>query len=185
MLTHKGTKTIETARLILRQPQHSDAAPMFRNWANNPEVVKYLTWSVHSSPEVSAMIVDTWVEGCRKENFYHWMIVPKDLGEPIGSISVVEQNEAVQSVEIGYCIGESWWHQGLVTEAMQALIAFFFQEVGMNRIEARHDVNNPNSGGVMRKCGMHYEGTSLQSAKNNQGICDMAHYAILRSEWKK
>ena len=52
----------------------------------------------------------------------------------------------------------------------------------MNRIEARHDPNNPHSGAVMRKCGMRYEGTSRQADRNNQGICDCARYAILRSD---
>lgn len=55
----------------------------------------------------------------------------------------------------------------------------------MNRIAARHDPNNPNSGRVMRKCGMRYEGTTHASDRNNQGICDADHYAILRSDWGK
>ena len=43
MLTHKGTQTIETSRLILRRAVREDAEPMFRNWASDPEVTKYLT----------------------------------------------------------------------------------------------------------------------------------------------
>ena len=72
-----------------------------------------------------------------------------------------------------------------MSEALKAVIDFLFEEVGMERIEARHDPNNPHSGGVMRKCGMKYEGTTRRSDRNNQGICDAAHYAILRSEWEK
>jgi len=55
----------------------------------------------------------------------------------------------------------------------------------MNRVAARHDPNNPHSGGVMRKCGMKYEGTNRACDRNNQGICDAAQYAILSSEWQK
>ena len=69
-----------------------------------------------------------------------------------------------------------------MSEALAAVIDYLFTEVGMNRIAARHDPNNPHSGGVMRKCGMIYEGTTLSSDKNNQGICDAAHYAILRRD---
>lgn len=185
MLTHKGTQTIETPRLLLRRAERADAEPMFRNWASDPEVTKYLTWPAHSSMEVSAMIVESWMAEYAKADFYHWMIVLKELGEPIGSISVVSQQERTEKVEIGYCIGRHWWHQGIVTEAMGAVIDYLFREVGMNRIEARHDPNNPHSGGVMRKCGMTYEGTTRQSDRNNQGICDTAHYSILRSEWAR
>jgi aspartyl-tRNA(Asn)/glutamyl-tRNA(Gln) amidotransferase subunit C len=48
-------------------------------------------------------------------------------------------------------------------------------------VSARHDVNNPNSGKVMEAAGMTYEGTLRRSARNNQGICDMACYAKIRS----
>ncbi|HML49632.1 MAG TPA: GNAT family protein, partial [Clostridia bacterium] len=54
--------------------------------------------------------------------------------------------------------------------------------VGMNRIEARHDPRNPNSGLVMKACGMRYEGTARASDWNNQGICDACHYAILKAD---
>ena len=54
----------------------------------------------------------------------------------------------------------------------------------MNRVAARHDPNNPHSGGVMRKCGMKYEGTNRACDRNNQGICDAAQYAMTRSDWE-
>lgn len=75
-------------------------------------------------------------------------------------------------VHIGYCIGRNWWHQGGMSEDLMMLIAFFFDEVGANRIESRHDPGNPHSGMVMKKCGMKYEGTLRSSDRNNQGICD-------------
>ena len=185
MLNHKGTQPIETPRLILRQAVREDAEPMFRNWASYPEVTKYLTWPVHGSVAVSEMVIGSWIQEYEKDSYYQWMIVLKELGEPIGSISVVRQNDQVEEAEIGYCIGARWWHQGIVSEALTAVIEYLFTEVGMNRIAARHDPNNPHSGGVMRKCGMIYEGTSRSADRNNQGICDAAHYAILRSDWKQ
>ena len=117
-----------------------------------------------------------------KDSYYQWMIVLKELGEPIGSISVVRQNDRVEEAEIGYCIGSQWWHKGIMTEALSAVIEYLFTEVGMNRVTARHDPNNPHSGGVMRKCGMKYEGTNRACDRNNQGICDMSWYAILSDD---
>ena len=182
MLTHKGTQTIETSRLILRRAVRDDAEPMFRNWASDPEVTKYLTWPTYEKVETAYQILDLWESEYEKPNYYQWMIVLKELGEPIGSISVVRQNDRVEEAEIGYCIGKAWWHQGIVSEALTAVMDYLFDEVGMNRIEAKHDVNNPNSGAVMKKCGMFYEGTARQSDRNNQGICDIATYGILRSD---
>lgn len=183
MLTHKGTQTIETPRLILRKAQMEDAQPMFDNWASDPEVTKYLTWPTYETPDTASVILAQWIAEYEKDDFYLWMIVPKALGQPIGSISVVAHHDHVEKAEIGYCIGKHWWHQGIMSEALKAVMDFLFREVGMNRIEARHDTNNPHSGNVMKKCGMLYEGTARAADRNNQGICDAACYAILRSDW--
>lgn len=185
MLTHKGTQTIETSRLILRRAIREDAEPMFRNWASDPEVTKFLTWPAHSNIAVSDMVIGSWIQEYEKDSYYQWMIELKEIGQPIGSISVVRQNDRVEEAEIGYCIGSQWWHRGIVSEALAAVIEYLFTEVGMNRVAARHDPNNPHSGGVMRKCGMKYEGTHRACDRNNQGICDAAQYSILRSEWRK
>lgn len=180
-MKHLGTVELKTERTILRKFTVGDAEAMYRNWASDPEVTKYLTWPVHSSPEISRMVLESWITEYGKENYYQWAIEYE--GQPIGSVSVVSGNDLSQKVEIGYCIGKKWWHQGIMTEVLATLIRFFFEDVGLNRIEARHDSNNPNSGAVMRKCGMKYEGISRQSDWNNQGICDTCFYGILRSDY--
>jgi ribosomal-protein-alanine N-acetyltransferase len=86
-------------------------------------------------------------------------------------------------VHIGYCLGKAWWHKGYTSEALIRLVQFFFEDVGVNRIESRHDPRNPNSGKVMQKAGLRYERTSIQSDWNNQVICDAANYAILAKDY--
>ena len=151
-MKHLGTKELNTGRLILRRFDPDDGVRMYENWASDPEVVKFLTWPAHGSPEISRMILEDWANNYRREEFYQWAICYE--GEPIGSISAVRVNEQAECVEIGYCIGRKWWHRGITSEALREVIRFFFEEVGANRVEARHDANNPNSGKVMRKCGI-------------------------------
>ena len=184
-MEHRGTQLIETPRLILRMAQMADAEPMFRNWASDPEVTKFLTWPTYQSIDSAYYILDLWTKAYEKHDFYQWMIELKEIGESIGSISVVHHRDDIASAEIGYCIGQAWWRRGIVTEALGAVIDYLFEEVGMNRIEAKHDTNNPNSGCVMKKCGMQYEGTYRSADRNNQGICDVMQYAILRDDWDK
>ena len=69
MLTHKGTQTIETSRLILRRAMREDAEPMFRNWASDPEVTKYLTWPAHGSIAVSEMVIGIWIQEYEKDRY--------------------------------------------------------------------------------------------------------------------
>lgn len=183
MLTHKGTKELTTNRLILRRFTADDAEAMYRNWASDDEVTKYLTWPAHASVEISEMVIADWLENYERDDYYQWAIVYE--GEPIGSIAVVSQSDKIEKAEIGYCMGKNWWHKGIMSEALGAVMDYLFTEVGMQRIESRHDPRNPHSGGVMRKCGMTYEGTQRRADRNNQGICDANHYAILKEEYKK
>ena len=179
-MTHKGTKRLETERLMLRRFELSDAADMFKNWATNPNVTRFLTWQPHESIEVTRGILTEWVYSYAKPDFYQWAIVLKDTNEPIGSLSVVRINEAVDEVEIGYCIGEKWWRQGYTSEAFKRVIEYLFNEVGAKRICAKHDTENQNSGRVMKKCGLTYEGTLRRAGRNStKQVCDLAIYAIL------
>lgn len=182
-MEHCGTQRLETERLVLRRFVSEDASAMYRNWASDDEVTKYLTWPAHSNPDVSKFVMEDWVNSYSDEKYYHWAIVLKENGdEPVGCISVVHMNDDICMVHIGYCIGKAWWHQGITSEALKAVMDYLFDKAGANRIEARHDPRNPNSGKVMEKCGMKYEGTLRSSDRNNQGICDACYYALLKSE---
>lgn len=181
-MKHLGTIKLETDRLILRRFTFDDAMDMYRNWASDPAVTKFLTWKTYESPKDADAILKIWDENYQQPDFYQWAIELKQIGQPIGSISVVSHNDLAQKAEIGYCIGKAWWHQGITSEALERVMRFLFDEVGMNRVESRHDVNNPNSGKVMEKCGMQFEGIRRQSDWNNQGLCDTAYYGILKED---
>ena len=91
-------------------------------------------------------------------------------------------NEKIDMVHIGYCIGKKWWHKGITSEALHQVIEFLFDAVECNRIELRYDPRNVNSGKVMKKCGMKYEGTLRSADINNQGICDASYYGLLKND---
>ena len=182
MLTHKGTRELRTSRLVLRRAVESDAEIMYRNWASDDEVTKFLTWPTHESVEISKAVIADWIKNYERDDSYQWII--EYGGEAIGSIAVVSQSDKIGKAEIGYCMGQRWWHRDIMSEALAAVMDYLFTEVGMQRIESRHDPRNPHSGAVMRKCGMTFEGTLRRSDWNNQGICDASHYSILREEYE-
>lgn len=184
-MKHLGTKRIETENLILRMFKIDDAEDMFKNWASDDEVTKYLTWPTHSSVEISKSIISMWEKDSNSLNHYQWCIELKELGQAIGSIGVVNLNEDINAVEIGYCIGKKFWGQGITSEAFVALIPFFFEEMQVNRVESRHDFSNPASGKVMEKCGLIKEGMKRQGDRNNSGICDVVFYGLVRDDWQR
>lgn len=180
-MTHIGTQRIETDRLILRRFELPDAPAMFDNWASDGEVTKYLTWPTHADVSASEQIVGEWAGRYEEKNFYQWAIVWKNCGpEPIGAVSAVRWDGEVPV--IGYCLGRRWWRQGIMTEALGAVLDFLFCQVGVDRIAAEYDTRNPHSGGVMRKCGMTFDGVREKAGQNNQGVCDIGCYFIERGE---
>lgn len=182
-MEHKGTKTIETKRLLLRKFCAEDINPAYMNWTSDERVTEFLRWPTHTSVGTTEMVINDWIKESEKPDFYQWAIVLKDINEPIGTISVVDKNDDLNILHIGYCIGSKWWHKGITSEAFSAIIPYLFHEVGANRIESQHDPNNPHSGNVMKKCGLTYEGTLRQADISNKGIVDACMYSLLKSEW--
>ena len=181
-MKHCGTKSIITERLILRRFEEADAEHMFNNWANDPDVTRYMTWRPHGDISVTKTLLREWVNSYSQLDYYNWAIVLRDINEPIGSIGCVSYDDSKHIITVGYCISKKYWHKGITSEALGAVIKYLFDNTDCNRIEATHDVCNPHSGGVMKKCGMQYEGTLRQHGINIQGIIDECVYSILRSD---
>ncbi len=185
VLHHLGTRLIETDRLILRKFEFADAKDMFDNWANDPEVTKFLRWEPHGSIEVTEKIIQEWVTAYESDEVYNWAIIPKEYGKVIGGIGVVEHNYNYLCCEIGYCISKNYWGKGVTTEAVQSVIKFMISEVKINRIQAKYDTNNPASGKVMQKSGMTLEGTLRQAGISKDGtFYDLSIWSILADEYK-
>lgn len=184
MVNHVGTKEIETKNLMLRKFTIDDADEMFNNWAKDPDNVKFLSWQAHKNIEVTKKVLSEWVESYKKDETYRWGIFLKENEQLIGGIDMVLLLGHVDCCEIGYVLSKRYWNQGLMTEALKAVINYLFKEANFNRIQLRHDINNKASGRVMQKAGMQFEGVLRESIKTNAGqYCDAAIYSILKHEW--
>ena len=182
MMNKIGTQIIETKRLILRRFKAEDAEDMYSNWASDPEVTRYLTWLPHASVEVTKSLLKDWIAQYEDGGYFNWVMEYKKTGKVIGNISVVKLNEDTEAADMGYCMSRACWGQGLMPEALKAVITYLFDVVGLNRIAACHDVNNPKSGRVMDKAGMMQEGILRAAGKNNLGIYDVVWHAMLRED---
>ncbi len=183
MLNHKGTQVLYTERLTLRRFTPEDAPAMYRNWASDPDVTKFLTWEPHGSVDVTNVLLKMWCKEYTRLNRYNWVI--EYQGEPIGGIDVVGASERNEWAELGYCMGKKWWNQGLMTEAVSAVTAYLFREIGFHRLIIEHATENPGSGRVAQKCGFQLEGIQREHIKKEGHFLDIARYAMLRDEWEK
>ena len=80
-MRHCGTERIESERLILRPFSVDDAGAMYKNWAADPEVTKFLTWPPHEDADASKAVLTEWVDSYAKKDFYH-----KRVRIPLSSI---------------------------------------------------------------------------------------------------
>lgn len=184
-VTHKGTQTLETERLILRRFTIDDAEDMYNNWANSSKVTEFLSWTPHTSVDETHRILQSWLDMYDNADKYNWGIVFKEIGQVVGNIAVFDVNSRHDRCEVGYCIGDKYWNIGIMTEALTAVIEFLFKEVNVHRITARHDINNIGSGKVMEKVGMQLEGIQREAHCNTDGTySNMRMMSILHHEWK-
>jgi len=180
-----GTQTIETKRLILRKINLRDTEDMFKNWASDEDVAKYLTWQAHKDVSVTKTVIESFIERQNDLDYFAWCIEWKENHQVIGTIDIVKLDKQYETAEMGYCISREYWGKGIMTEALLAVEEFLFDRVDLNRIQAKHHVDNPASGKVMSKCGMQFEGVQRKASKDNMGdFCDVATYAILKSDWE-
>ncbi len=178
-MKNRGTEVLQTQRLVLRRIVPEDASSVYA-WMSDPEVCKYERWTPHTSIEYSyGYIREVFHYECAST--YQWGI--DRGGGLIGSVSVVGVDEQDQKAVLGYCIARKHWSNGYATEAVGAVLHFMFTEVGINRIEASHSINNPASGRVLEKSGFHEEGFAKEYYRCSLGFQDSRLFALTRSDY--
>jgi len=184
-MEHKGTIPIETGRLLLRRFRPDDLEDMYKNCWADPDVWKFTRYKpmkcVEDVVNNAGMFTKEWFDAYKRPNRYSWAIELKSIRKPIGRMFGMHPNDKEQSVELGYELGKAWWNQGLMTEAVRAVIDFFLDDVGMQQIYASHSSDNPASGKVMQKAGMKYQAVHDQTMNDNHGTSDEIVYAVYRT----
>ena len=174
--------SIESARLILRPFQLSDAA-VVQELAGERDIADTTINIPHPYEDGMA---EEWISG--HESGYKdgesvtFAVTLRDDSALVGAIGL-RVDRSVNRAELGYWIGKAFWNRGYATEATAAVLAFGFDVLGLNRIQARHMARNPSSGRVMEKAGMRLEGTARQDAIKWDQYEDLVTYAVLREEW--
>ena len=99
----------------------------------------------------------------------------------IGSIGVFRQeNIHYRTAEMGYYIGEKYWGNGYMTEAVELACDFVFSNTDIIRIFAEPFAYNTASCRVLEKAGFVFEGILKSNAVKNGSIVDMKMYAKVK-----
>lgn len=146
-----NTPTLTTNRLILRRFTGNDIEALYKIFSDE-EVNKFLPWFPLTTIEEAWEFYKKQFESkYNQQCSYNYAICLKEDNYPIGYVNVGTND----SYDLGYGLCKEFWHKGIVTEASRTVIKQVAED-GIPYITATHDVNNPRSGGVMKRLGMTY-----------------------------
>lgn len=173
---------LETERLILRQLQPSDAPALFHYFSKD-EVMKYYDLDTFSELEQAENLISLFNERYTAKQGIRWGITQKADDVVIGTCGYHNVRTEHSKAEIGYELSPAFWQQGIMTEAVQAIIEFGFSQWNLNRIEAFINPENEGSRKLLTKIGLREEGFLKEYFFEKGCFVDAVIFAILRKEF--
>ena len=174
---------LHTPRLTLRAARMSDARDMYE-YSRDPEVARHVLWEAHSSIRQTRAYLRYLIRQYRDGGPGTFVIELTAERKAIGTIGLMWLQRDSRSAEVGYSLSRAYWNRGLMSEALAAVLAFCFDTLRLNRVEAQHEADNPASGAVMRHAGMRREGLLRQRIYNKGRYVDVELYSILRTDYE-
>ena len=172
---------LETRRLILRPWEESDLEDFYA-YASVEGVGEMAGWRHHESIEVSRSILEDFMS---HKNVF--ALVHRESGRAIGSLGLhpswANEDEAYRDLkvkEIGYVLSREYWGQGLMPEAVRAVIGFCFDTCRLDALTVGHFSVNGQSKRVIEKCGFQFVKESRYHAKQLGKDFDDMKYILLR-----
>ena len=178
--------TLSTKRLRLRAIRPDDAEAIFAIYSDE-EAMRYYNETFQSLAEAEAYIVlrrDDYVQ--RRE--IRWGITREDDDRIIGSCGLHHFDEGYYGeyyrAETGYILNRAFWGQGIMTEALSAVLTYGFTEMALHRIEAVIGIANERSKNLLLKLGFKYEGNLRQRFRFRGSFEDEHYFGLLHDEWR-
>lgn len=174
--------SLTTNRLFLRQIQPEDAEDLFATFSDE-EAMQFYGHEPHRSvDETHALIEQIQARYARREAI-RWGITLKGEDRVIGSCGFHHFDTGFHRSETGYELRRAFWGQGVMTEAVSAILTCGFDLLGLHRVEAIIDMANARSRGLLLKLGFTYEGNLRQRYFFRGQFEDEHYFGLLWDEW--
>ncbi|MCK6077154.1 GNAT family N-acetyltransferase [Paenibacillus silvae] len=171
----------ETQRLYLRRLTMDDLDQYYA-FASDPKVSEQSLWHCHQTKEDSIGYLERVLRNYEQKTVYIWAFVLKETDTLIGRGGIFDLDESMQSCELGYAIGSTYWGKGLAVEAMQPVMNYCFEQLDCNRVQGKCNAGNIGSARVMEKLGMAQEGLLRKQLKIKGVFTDQKLYARIRDD---
>ncbi|MCD8176466.1 MAG: GNAT family N-acetyltransferase [Tannerellaceae bacterium] len=183
MLTHCGTQSMESDRLLLRPFVYTDDDDMLAYWISDPGIQSMYSEPVYTTKEEVKELLDKYTGSYTRPDYYRWAIIEKQSGICIGQIAIFLVDNKNHFCEIEYCLGSLFHRKGYMTEAVNTLLGFCFTRVNFHKVQVCHKEGNIASQGVIRKCNFTYEGTLRDFFFMDGRYVNRLYYSMLKKEY--
>ena len=174
--------TLTTERLILRQIRPDDAEAMFAI-RGDQVAMQYVGSLAHANVDNTRAWIDQLLARYADREALRWIVTRKGGDDTaLGSCSL--HHFGPGRAEVGYDLNPAYWGQGIMTEAMTAVLDTVFGVLALHRAEANIDINNAASKALLLRLGFTYEGVLRERYPGLHGYEDEHIFGLLRREWE-
>jgi ribosomal-protein-alanine N-acetyltransferase len=170
---------LETANLVLRAAKLTDAADLYRVFAD-PEVTRYLDMEPIAAIEQARRVILHRSDRFRSGQAVRWGIALKPGHHLIGSCGFSLRPGF--RAEIGYELAAAYWRRGIMSEALAAVINYGWRSTNINRFEAFVMQGNTASAKLLEKLGFREEGILRDYGFWKGQFHDLRSFSLLRGD---
>ncbi|PSL45529.1 ribosomal-protein-alanine N-acetyltransferase [Chitinophaga niastensis] len=172
---------LSTGELVLRPIEDKDTAALFRHFSNDA-VTKYMDIDSFSNISEATHIISFFRESLETQEGMRWAITLTERDELIGTCGFHRWSKTHFKAEIGYDLEPAYWGKGIMSAALTAMLAYGYEELQFNRIEAFVDPENTASSKLLVQLGFSYEGFLRDAFFEKGKFVDAQLYSRLRHE---
>lgn len=173
---------LETQRLKLRRLKITDVNEILA-LRSNPEIMKYIPRPLITTKEEALEFIARMDANIDNNTLINWAITTKEEDRLIGMISYYRTKHEDFRSEVGYILSGEYHGQGIITEALQRVVQFGFEEIGFNSIEAVIDPENNGSEKVLLKNNFVKEGHFKEHMFFEGKFLDSVFYSLLKKNY--
>ncbi len=175
--------TLESERLVMQKMTEADTDDMYA-YTSDADLLQHLPLNVTPTRAEAQAAIRNFMDMYHARRVSPWGITIKATGQHVGICGFESWNPVTDRAEIGFLVARAFWRQGYASEAARRVMRFGYEQMGLNRIEARVKPDNEPSRLLLRKLGLQYEGLMREHSWWRGDYHDLELYAILKREFE-
>ncbi len=175
---------IKTNRLVCRQITNEDAQILHQYWSD-PDVTKYFSLEPFKTMKETLGMIELLNSMPENNQGVRWAITRASDGKVLGTCGFHNHKPEHFRAEMGYELGKEHWGQGIIDEAITAILGYGFNQMNYNRIEAFVNYGNARSTRFLERMGFKLDGMLREYEFNRGKFDDQYCYSLLKTDWRK